>query len=190
MRRLPPRRIDPNYKPPMLTLAQARDRVMEMFASRDHTLKEIEKKLKKRLEPELMQQLLDWVSIQSWFPTEEAMQEQFIRALGRRKKGQNYINQKLKAAGLKSVNISAEIELEKAIELLKVKWEPTDFLGLGFKELQKQKAKVIRLLAGRGFNLSTASQAYKNYFKTGKLSALENTDNDPDDDGENYDEEF
>jgi regulatory protein len=171
MIRLPPRRLDPNYKPPMLTLAQAKDKVTEMFGSRDHTLKEIEKKLKKRLEPEIMRELLQWVSEQKWFPTEEAMQEQFVRSLGRRKKGQNYINQKLKAAGLKAVKISSDIELEKALELLKVKWDDTDFKGLGFKELQKQKAKVIRFLAGRGFDLSTASQAYKNYFKTGRVSA-------------------
>lgn len=163
------RQFNPNYKPPMLTLPQARDRVAAMFASRDHTLKEIEKKLKKRLEPEIMQQLLEWVSAQSWFPSDENMQEQLVRALGRRKKGQNYINQKLKAAGLKTVKISPEDELEKAIELLKVKWNDDEFEGLGFKEAQKQKAKVIRFLAGRGFNLSTASQAYKNYFKTSKV---------------------
>lgn len=173
MRRLPPRRLDPNYKPPMLNLVQAKDRVMEMFASRDHSLKEIEKKLKKRLEPEIMKQLLEWASEQSWFPSEENIQEQVVRALGRRKKGQNYINQKLKGMGLKSVKISPDIELEKAIELLKVKWDQTEFAGLGFKEMQKQKAKVIRFLAGRGFNLSTASQAYKNYFKTSKVSDYE-----------------
>lgn len=184
MRRLPPRRRDPNYKPPMLTLAQGRYRVMEMFASRDHTLKEIEKKLKKRLEPELMQQLLAWVSLQSWFPTDEKMQEQVVRALGRRKKGQNYINQKLKQVGLKTVKILPEVELEKALELLKVKWDKTEFAGLPFKELQKQKAKVIRFLAGRGFNLSTASQAYNSYFKTGKLSA------DAEETKLDYDEEF
>lgn len=170
MRRLPPRKLDPNYVAPMLTLNQGKDRVVEMFGARDYTLKEIEKKLKKRLEPQLMKELLEWVAVQSWFPTEENMTEQFVRALGRRKKGQNYINQKLKAAGLKSVKISPEVELEKALELLKVKWDETEFQGLGFKELQKQKAKVIRFLAGRGFNLSTASQAYNSYFKTGKVN--------------------
>lgn len=160
----------------MLTLTQAKDKVMDLIASRDHTLKEIEKKMKLRCEHETLKQLLEWVSVQSWLPSEEALQEQFVRALGRRKKGQNYINQKLKEVGLKTVKILPEIELEKALELLKIKWDPTEFAGLQFKELQKQKAKVIRFLAGRGFDLSTASQAYKNYFKTGKV--------------DNYDEEY
>lgn len=164
----------PLFKRPPLTLLQAKHKVMDLFARRDHTLKEIEKKLKDRCEPGTLKELLTWVAEQTWLPTEAHVQEQMVRALGRRKKGQNYINQKLKAMGLNSIKILPEIELEKALEALQLKWNPEDLVISDFASKQKQKAKVIRFLNGRGFDLSIASQAYKIYFNTNKAEIYDN----------------
>lgn len=166
---------------PKYTLAQAKYRVMDLMATRDHTLKEIQKKLKPRCEEATLKELLTWLSEQTWLPEESKIQEQVVHALGRRKKGQNYINRKLNEMGLKSVQLNNENELEKALDCIQNKWDKDDLKGLDFKKTQKAKAKVIRFLAGRGFNLSVASKAYTEYFKKTKKF---------DNEGEDYDEEY
>jgi len=155
---------------PKYTLPQAKYKVMELMATRDHSVKEVKKKLSPRCEVETLKQLLDWLQEQPWLPKEEKIQEQVIHALGRRKKGQNYINKKLSEMGLKSVRLNPEIELEKALDCVQNKWDKNEFKGLPFKEMQKAKAKVIRFLASRGFDLSTAQKAYNLYFKNNSSS--------------------
>ncbi|MFN3696840.1 MAG: regulatory protein RecX [Pseudobdellovibrio sp.] len=160
---------------PKYTLPQAKYKVMELMATRDHSVKEVKKKLSPRCEVETLKLLLDWLQEQPWLPKEEKIQEQVIHALGRRKKGQNYINKKLSDMGLKSVRLNPEIELEKALDCVQNKWDKNEFKGLPFKETQKAKAKVIRFLASRGFDLSTAQKAYNLYFKNNS-SSIQNTE--------------
>lgn len=152
------------YKLPPYNLVQAQKKVADMFASRDYSLKEIEKKLKPRCSPELLKQILDWVQLQSWFPTSEALQQQVVRVLGRKNKGQNYINKKLKDMGLETVRLEHEIELEKALICIQNKWMPEELLNLKYEQWQKKKAQVLRHLIGRGFDLGVSSAAFNRYF--------------------------
>jgi len=150
---------------PKFTFAQAKFRIMELMSTRDHTLKEIQNKIRPRCDDSIFNQAIEWLSSQTWLPEESQIQEQVIHALGQRKKGQNYINRKLNQMGLKSVQLNIESELKKALDCIQNKWDKEDLDHLDFKEKQKAKAKVIRFLAGRGFNLNVASKAYNEYFK-------------------------
>lgn len=148
-----------------MTLAQTKRKIMDLLAQRDHSARELKQKLKKRAEPEILQQALNWADAQNWLPSEEKIQEQVVRALGLRKKGQNAINFKLKKLGLKPVKLDPEVELENAVRALESKFKSDILKSLDFKAFQKQKAKVMRFLLGKGFNSTVAQKAVKSFFK-------------------------
>lgn len=148
-----------------LNLLEAKRKIMDLLARRDYSLKELTTRLKARCEPEIVTQALDWARTQNWLPSEEKVQEQVVKALGRRKKGQRAINQKLKQMGLQPVKIEPEIELEHAYEAVQSKWTRGALKGFDFKESQKERARVMRYLASRGFGGDIVQKVLKNYFK-------------------------
>lgn len=162
-----------------LTLAEAKRKLMDLVARRDHSEKELRKKLALRCEPEVVEQTLSWALEQNWLAAPEKLTQQFAEQLGRRGKGIRKINQKLKELGLAGVKADRETELEKARRLVGAKWSARDFAGLDFKESQKLKAKIMRFLATRGYESDVISSILKNDFKR--------TSNDEE---MNYDDEF
>lgn len=151
---------------PPRTLAQAKRKIIDLMARRDHSAKEIRDKLKRRTEPDVLEQAMAWAYEQNWIPSEEKLQEQVVRALGYQKKGQNAINLKLKKLGLKPVRLDPETEYENAVRALESKFKSDILKGLDFKSFQKEKARVMRFLLGKGFNTSTIQKAVKSYFET------------------------
>lgn len=156
------------YTPRDLTLAEVKRKIMDILAMRDHSEKEITKKLKDRAPAEIITQAMNWAREQNWLPAPEKVQQMVVRSLGNRRKGKNAINQKLKEMGLDLVQIDPEIELEKALSAVETKFKKTLLKGLDFKSAQKEKSRVLRFLVSRGFEFSTAQKILSTYFINSK----------------------
>lgn len=129
----------------------ASTKMMDYLARRDHSEKELRKKLKTRFTPEEIDKAIEYGKANGWIPdTPEGLQnlaEKTAAALRRRGKGTMYINQYLKEKGLPPVKPDVVEELEKARELVKNKFSNVSEMD------RKEKAKVGRFLMSRGFNL-------------------------------------
>lgn len=158
-------RLDIIKNLPPLNLQQTKRKIMDLLARRDHSKKELTTKLKRRTDPETLEQALIWAADQNWLPSEEKIQEQVIRSLELKNKGQIAINLKLKQMGLKPTKLDSDVELKIAINALKFKFESDLFNDLQYKEILKQRGKVLRFLAGKGFTSETCQKALKAYFK-------------------------
>lgn len=146
-----------------LTLSEAKKKLMDLVARRDHTEKELRKKLSLRCEPETVEKTISWAQSQNWLASPEKLKMQFSEQLSRRGKGIRKINQKLKELGLETVKSDADTELEKAKKLVSGKWSTRDFNGLDYKESQKLKAKIMRFLATRGFESNIINTILKSF---------------------------
>jgi regulatory protein len=162
-----------------LTLQEAKKKLMDLVARRDHTEKELRKKLALRCTPEIVEQTIQWAGAQNWLASPEKLKEQFAAQLSRRGKGIRKINQKLQEIGLEKVKADQDEELEKAKKLALAKWNAKDFKGLDFKESQKLRAKITRYLATRGYESQIIQSILKNDLKYSHSS-----------EEDNYDEEF
>ena len=172
----------PTQKKAPLTLAEAKKKLMDFVARRDHTEKELRKKLSLRCDTDVVEKTLAWAQEQNWLAAPEKLKTQFADQLSRRGKGIRKINQKLKELGLETVKSDKDMELLKAKKLVLAKWSAADFKGLNFKETQKLKAKIMRFLITRGYESDVVNTVLKNEFK----QSSKNHDN-----GEDiYDEEF
>ncbi len=140
-----------------LNLAEAQKKLMDFVAQRDHSEKELRKKLSSRCDSETLEKAICWAKAQNWIPSAEKLKTQVSAQLSRRGKGQNKINHKLKELGLDPVKIDFKTELEKARKLVQTKWVSEDFDGLSFLEAQKLKAKIARFLINRGYESSIAA---------------------------------
>jgi regulatory protein len=163
-------RRNPYQDLPQLSLSDAKKKIMDFVARRDHSEKELRKKLSLRCEPEIVDQAIEWAKEQNWLAQPEVLSEKFAEQLSRRGKGIRKINQKLKELGLGAVKADKETELEKAKRLVLNKWSAEDFRGLGFQESQKLKAKIMRYLIARGYESDIVSNILKNEFKAGAIS--------------------
>lgn len=152
------------------------------MAKRDHTEKELRKKLLLRCDPEIVEQTMVWAKEQNWLSAPEKLKTQFAEQLSRRGKGVRKINQKLKELGLESIKSDKDNELIKAKKLVNAKWSAVDFKGLDFKESQKLKAKIMRYLVTRGYESDVVSSILKTEFKKSSVAT--------EDEDVNYDEEF
>lgn len=160
---------------PPLDLAQTKRKIMDLLARRDHSIKELTKKLKERTNEDILTKALAWAKEQNWLPSEEKLTELTIKSLRGRKKGAQAINAKLKELGLKTVKLDDEQELDTALKSLNVKFK-SDFLsGIDYNELKKNRAKVMRFLAGKGFSMTTIQKAIKTYFQTTQSDDEDNT---------------
>ena len=139
----------------LLTLPEAKKKLMDFVARRDHTEKELAKKLARYCDAETIQKTLDWATKQNWLASPEKLRTQFVTQLERRGKGIRQINQKLKELGLDSVKSDKNSELKKAKKLVLTKWSIDCFRGLDYKEIQKLKAQISRFLISRGYESDT-----------------------------------
>lgn len=161
---------DHNSDLPFFSLSQAKKKIMDLVAGRDHSEKELREKLASRCEPEIIDQAISWANQQNWLASADFLTEKIADQLGRRGKGIHNINEKLHELGLPSVTIDAETELEKAKNLALKKWSPEVFDGLDLLEAQKLKAKMMRFLTARGFESDVVLSILKIEFKAGAIS--------------------
>jgi len=135
----------------------ARNKMMDYIARRDHSEKELRQKLRKNYTAEEIEIAITYGKEQSWIPNSEisiqALAEKTAEALHRKKKGILFINSYLKEKGLPEVEAHDELELEKAQELVKNKYLPSE--PLDWQKKQKLMAKMSRFLMSRGFATPT-----------------------------------
>ena len=116
---------------------------MDFLAHRNHSEKELRQKLLRKFEEKDVLKALDYCREQNWLFRPEALSEQTMNALHRRKKGFLFIQRYLRQKGLPVPSKNPEIEEEKARELLGRKFNSVrDF---------PVKQKAHRFLKSRGF---------------------------------------
>jgi regulatory protein len=116
---------------------------MDFLARRNHSEKELRQKLLRKYDETEVQKALDYVKEQKWLIEPEALSEQTMNALHRRKKGFLFIQRYLRQKGLPVPSKNLEIEEDKARELLARKF-------VSLKEFAV-KQKAHRFLRSRGF---------------------------------------
>jgi|GEM_PF-890336 len=159
-----------------LTLSEAKKKLMDFVARRDHTEKELRKKLSLRCEAGIVNKALHWAQEQKWLVPPDKLKTQFAKQLARRGKGIRKINQKLKELGLEAVKSDKSVELVKAKKLVLAKWSADDFAGLDYKESQKLKARIMRFLITRGYETDIISLILKSEFKKSVSTGEDNHD--------------
>jgi len=132
----------PHHQPP------ASQKMMDYLARRDHSEKELRKKLETNYSPAEIEQAIAYGKKQGWISdsAEKLLAEETAAILRRKGKGATYINQYLEEKGLPPVQIDADEELEKALELVKNKFSDIEKMD------RNEKAKVLRFLSSRGFD--------------------------------------
>lgn len=132
--------------------------MMDLLAKRDHSRKELVKKLSPYYTSEEVQKAINYAEINGWIPPERELAEKFARELHKKKKGIQYINSKLVEKGLPRLVSDEQLELEKAMSLIENKYDLSELAaelreGRIDRELfEKQKARMGRFLVSRGFD--------------------------------------
>lgn len=136
--------------------ASAHNTVMNLLARREHSEKELKRKLKQReFSEEEINKAIERAKEGRWLASPEETAGRFANQLSRKNKGIHYINSTLAKKGLPAITRDESLELEKARALVKTKYR-------GFSEFtREQKAKVARFLASRGFDMGTIRKVLK-----------------------------
>ncbi|MFM6928947.1 MAG: regulatory protein RecX [Bdellovibrio sp.] len=144
---------NPNYvKPPVKQAAKRK--VMDMIARRDHSEKELRTKLRDKFADEengmeAIEEAIAYAKENNWLGDPSTLAYRLADMLHRRNKGIYYINNYLKEKGLPAVESDRTQELEKALAVVKNKYDDD------YKFSREDKARVGRLLASRGFDSET-----------------------------------
>lgn len=129
----------------------AKNKIMDLLASREHSEKELRQKLKDRdFTDAEIDKAIQEAKDHKWLPETSELAERFANSLHQKNKGFLYINHQLTAKGLPQIEMNPELELEKAQRIVKNKY-PGDFEKLP----REEKARVARFLTSRGFDSST-----------------------------------
>lgn len=129
--------------------------VMDFISRREYSAKELEQKLQARgFSPDEISEALQKAHDKNWINSPEAHAEQLAQQLHLKNKGIEFINATLNEKGLPSVSRDENLELEKALSLVKNKYSR-------FAEFsQDEKIKAARFLASRGFDSSTIEKVF------------------------------
>ncbi|WP_246845284.1 regulatory protein RecX [Bdellovibrio sp. NC01] len=141
-------------KNPLKTKQAAKRKVMDLLARRDHSEKELRKKLRDKFADEdegieAVEEAIAYARDNNWLGDPKTLAYRMADMLHRRNKGIIYINNYLREKGLPSVETDRDLELEKALAIVKNKYDED------FAFSREDKARVGRLLASRGFDPET-----------------------------------
>lgn len=141
-------------KDPLKTRQAAKRKVMDLVAMRDHSEKELRKKLREKFSDEdsleeIIDEAIDYAKDNNWIGDPTDLAYRMADMLHRRRKGIHYINNYLREKGLPAVESDRDLELEKALAIVKNKYEED------FEYSREEKARVARMLASRGFDSET-----------------------------------
>lgn len=147
----------PDERDSRKTKLAAQKKVMDLIAKRDHSEKELRQKLRKSFSRhqegealvELLEEAIEFAKDHRFIGDPEELAGRMADMLHRRHKGIHYINNYLREKGLPSVSADSDLELEKALHLVKNKYSED------YKFSRDEKARVGRFLASRGFDSQT-----------------------------------
>ncbi len=131
----------------------ALNRAMQYMAIRDHSEKELIKKLKKNFTDVAWQYALELMKTNNWLPEPEILAQRVTDTLHRKKKGHLYIKKYLNERGLKETARNSEIEIEKAQRILEKRFPKVE--DRPQSDILKIRQKMMRFLASRGFDGET-----------------------------------
>jgi regulatory protein len=128
----------------------AKNKVLELLARRDHSEKELREKLARRkYEKTEIDEAIESARVSNLLRDPEELARAVSDMLSRKKKSFRYIRAFLQKKGLPLVGSEPENEMQKARELLELKFRkgpPFTF---------EEKPKVMRYLTNRGFDFDT-----------------------------------
>jgi len=128
-------------------LLDAKKRVMDILAQREHSEKELRQKLQDKFaSTEVVEAAVRFAHDNHWLEDEAELSLRTAETLHRKNKGIEYINNYLREKGLPEIAADESLELEKALALVKEKYTENH----AFTE--EEKAKMGRLLLSRGFD--------------------------------------
>ncbi len=153
-----------------MDLAQAKKKIMDYVAHRDHSEKELRQKMEHQCASDIIDEALSWAKMQKWLATPEDLTLKLAEQLHQRGQGIEVINQKLEAKGLPQIQSTSDQEFSKACDLVLAKWSKNVFNDLTSSESQKLKGKIMRFLLSRGYELEIVEQILKNEYNAGALS--------------------
>ncbi len=141
-------------KDPVKTKQAAQRKIMDLMAKRDHSEKELRRKLHKQFSGsedlgEILDDAIDFAKDNNLIGNQDELAERMADMLHRRHKGIHYINNYLHEKGLPSVPTDRDLELEKAMHVVKNKYSED------YEFSREEKARVGRFLASRGFDSET-----------------------------------
>lgn len=136
--------------------------VMHLLSRKNYSRKELREKLSKRYSMTMVTDVLVWAEQNRWMMDEREIAERTVELLQQKNKGKRYILNYLKKRGLPHIDLDMDQELAKAQSLLDAKWPQliTQWDELSeYQEKQKFKAKLLRHLISRGFEMGIAQKA-------------------------------
>jgi Uncharacterized protein conserved in bacteria len=141
-------------KKPVNIKNAAKRKVMDLLARRDHSEKELRTKLKEKFDDaddgmDAVEEAIAFARDNNWLGDPTTLAYKMADMLHRRNKGIVYINQYLRQKGLPDVDADKDLELEKALSIVKNKYDED------YKFSREDKARVGRMLASRGFDSET-----------------------------------
>ena len=141
-------------KKPVNIKNAAKRKVMDLLARRDHSEKELRTKLKEKFDEaddgmDAVEEAIAFARDNNWLGDPTTLAYKMADMLHRRNKGIVYINQYLRQKGLPDVDVDKDLELEKALSIVKNKYDED------YKFSREDKARVGRMLASRGFDSET-----------------------------------
>lgn len=124
-------------------LALALAKLAQLLSQRDHSEKELKQKLAVHFQLETLEKAIEWAKDNRWLAKENELAEKVAQILGRKKKGQLYIQNHLRRKGLPQVAFDRDQEMNNARDLLARKF--------GNEINFETKQRAYRFLAHRGF---------------------------------------
>lgn len=141
-------------KKSQISIQAAKRKVMDLLSRRNHSEKELRQKLREKFSEvqdsaAVIDEAIVFAKDNNWLGDPNDLAVQMADILHRKKKGIHYINNYLREKGLPTVDVDHDLELEKALSIIKNKFEEN------YEFSREEKAKVGRLLAARGFDSDT-----------------------------------
>ncbi|NUN06471.1 MAG: regulatory protein RecX [Bdellovibrio sp.] len=127
---------------------------MDLLAIRDHSEQELRLKLTEKFSENeevtsLVEEAIAIVKDKKWLSDPMTLAQRWADTLHKRNKGIEYINSYLREKGLPEVPADHDVELEKALSVIRAKYTED------YNFSREEKAKVGRQLASRGFDSET-----------------------------------
>jgi SOS response regulatory protein OraA/RecX len=126
--------------------AQALDLLTRYLALRDHSRYELQSKLSKRFEPEIVSQVLAEAEAAGWIAEDAVIAERAARSWRNKLKSRRYIEGQLKKRHLPLPARDPESEMQTARALLEKRFGPARELSFD------DKGKAYRYMKYRGFD--------------------------------------
>lgn len=143
----------PNDNPEYERLRRkAYDSLTRFLGARDHSEKELRKKLGLRYPPDIVEKTIQIAKTNNWLAEPSALASRMAERWLEKGKGSAFIQRELEKKGLPTVKIDFEQEVEKARETAERKFG--ELTRLTFD----QKPKVMRFLMNRGFGYDIVQQ--------------------------------